>query len=44
MTGVLDDQSNVVLASKFDTCNHMVGLGDIDRVAGVIAQLTRLRC
>jgi hypothetical protein len=44
MTSVLDDQSNVVLASKSDTSNHVVGPCDVDRVAGVIAQFTRLRC
>ena len=37
MTGVLDYQSDVVLASKFDSSNHVVGPSDLDGVAGIIA-------
>lgn len=42
MTGVFDYQSDVVLASKFDSSKHVISPSDVDGVAGVIAQLTWL--
>lgn len=44
MAGVFDHQSDVVFASKSNSSNHIVGLCDIDGVAGVVAQLAWLGC
>lgn len=43
MSRVLDNQTNAVLLGKVDTYNDILRSGNVDRVAGVVAKLARLR-
>jgi hypothetical protein len=41
MPGVLHDQPNVLLLCKLNACNYIPCTRDINRIARVIAQMTR---
>lgn len=41
MTRVLDNQTNIVFSREFNTRHNVFHVGDIDRVACVVSELTR---
>lgn len=42
MSGVLDNQPDIVVVGKFDSRNNITGPGNVERVAGVVVQKTGL--
>lgn len=44
MTGILNDQSDIVLTGKLNSGNQIIGPGNNNRVAGVVTQFAWLGC